>query len=331
MNADNINKYNHLAEKALNQGCISNEDKLRILDDPEIELMPLLWAAYKVRFNYFKNNVRIHILDNVQSGHCSEDCAYCAQSKNATLKEAAYPMKSEQLILKEAEEAYKAGAYRHCMVFSGRDLSENRIQKICDIVQKIKTLYPMEICVSAGMLTPEDAKRLVAAGVNRYNHNLNTSQRAYPKICSTHQYGRRVETIHRARNAGLDICSGVIIGMGESSQDILEMTDELDQVKANSVPINFFMPIPGHRIENPTALTPVYCLKVLCLFRLSLPKTELRVAGGREMHLRTLQPLSLYPANSLFAKGYLTTGGDSVEETKKMIDDLGFVLERLEK
>ncbi|MBN2735722.1 MAG: biotin synthase BioB [Spirochaetales bacterium] len=330
MNVSKFTKYSHLADQALSQGTISAEDKLRILDDPDIELLPLLWAAYEVRFHYFKNNVRIHIIDNVQSGLCSEDCAYCAQSKNATHEDAAYPMKSEELILKEAEQAYKAGAFRHCMVFSGRDVGKNRIHKICEVVKKIKALYSMEICVSAGMLTPEEARLLVEAGVNRYNHNLNTSQRAYPKICTTHQYVRRVETIHRARSAGLDICSGVIIGMEESSKDILDMTSELAEVKADSVPVNFFMPIPGHRIKNPRKLTPGYCLKVLCLFRLAMPKTELRVAGGREMHLRSLQSFALYPANSLFANGYLTTGGDSVEATKKLIDDLGFDIERID-
>jgi len=160
----------------------------------------------------------------------------------------------------------------------------------------------------------------VAAGVDRYNHNLNTSNNYYGEICSTHEYQERVRTIKTAKDKGLDICSGVILGMGETLDDIIQMISELKAVEVDSVPVNFFVPLEGHRISNYHKPTPHYCLKVLSVFHLALPQAEIRAAAGREYHLRSLQALGLYAVNSIFAQGYLTTGGDTLEATKKMID-----------
>jgi len=316
-----------LTEKSLNHGTIDDEDIRRILTGSEVELLPLLQAAYRVRHHYFGNKVKIHILHNIQSGGCTEDCKYCAQSVESGNTAAIYPMKDESEIIEGARLAYEAGAFRHCMVFSGKTMDKNRIEKVAWVVKKIKSLYPMEICVSAGLLTEEDGKKLVDAGVNRYNHNLNTSGDFYGEICSTHGYRERVSTINIAKKAGLDICSGVIIGMGESVNDILKMTRELHRVAADSIPVNFFIPVEGHRIQNPPVLTPHYCLKVLCAFRLAVPRAEIRASAGREFHMRSRQCLSLYAANSLFAEGYLTAGGDTLAATKQMIEDSGFEIE----
>jgi len=321
-------KYVELADKSLNTGTIDEEDIRWILVDNDLELLPLLQSAYRVRYAYFGNRVKIHILHNIQSGGCTEDCKYCAQSGESGNIANIYPMKDETEIIEGARLAYEAGAFRHCMVFSGRDLGQNRITKIAAVVKKIKSLYAMEICVSAGFLSEEDGKKLAHAGVNRYNHNLNTSSGFYGQICTTHDYQERFRTIITAKNASLEICSGVIIGMGETIEDVVWMIKELHRVKADSIPVNFFIPVEGHRIENPQKLTPYYCLKVLSAFRLAVPKAEIRASAGREYHLRSLQSLCLYPANSLFAEGYLTTGGDALETTKKMIEDSGFEIER---
>jgi biotin synthase len=318
-----MNPYEALARKSLANCPIDHEDIRWILTDESVHLLDLLSAAYKVRHHYFGNKVRVHIINNVQSGNCSEDCKYCAQSKDAPDQTVVYPMKTEEEILLEAKNASEAGAYRYCMVYSGRDLGRNRIADICRVVGKIKARFDMEVCVSAGFLSSEEARALKSAGVDRYNHNLNTSRDFYPEICTTHDYARRIDTINCANWSGLDICSGVIIGMGEGTNDIASILSELRRVEVKSVPINFFIPVPGHRVQ-PSGLTPHYCLKVLCLFRLALPKAEIRAAGGREYHLRSLQALCLYPANSLFSKGYLTTGGECVAETKQMIIDSGF-------
>lgn len=316
--------YLKLAEKSLLEGGISDDEVRWILTSDEVELLPLLQASYKVKHRYFGDEIKIHILNNVQSGNCSEDCKYCAQSGKSEAEAQIYPMKSEEEIIAEADYAYKSGAVRYCMVFSGRDLGKNRISTICSVVEKIKKKYPMDICVSAGFLTPEDAGKLACAGVNRYNHNINTSRSYYNSICSSHDYTKRLDTIITAKEQGLEICSGIIIGMGETPEDICRMMSQLKEVGASSVPVNFFIPIEGHRLEKVPGLTPSYCLKVLAAFRLALPAAEIRCAAGREYHLRSMQALCLYPVNSLFAKGYLTTGGDSVEQTKKLIADAGF-------
>ncbi|MCP4135274.1 MAG: biotin synthase BioB [bacterium] len=322
--------YTDLAKKSLETGTIENEDIRQILRAPDVELLPLLESVYRVRYKYYQNNVKIHILHNVRSGNCTEDCRYCAQSKESHGAIESYPVKSDDEILEAAALAHKAGAYRHCMVFSGRDLAGDRIETICRVVKQIKERYPMEICVSAGFLTAEDAERLRGAGVNRYNHNLNTSSGYYEEICTTHDYSKRVETIQTAKSKGLDICSGVIIGMGESDDDIISMIAELKQVEAKSIPINFFIPTEGHRIPEFPELTPNYCLRLLAAFRFAIPEAEIRAAAGREHHLRSQQALCLYAVNSIFARGYLTTGGDDIETTKRMIEDSGFVVEEIE-
>jgi len=323
-------RYRRLVEESLSQGTIDDEDILWILTADEVELLPLLDAAYRIRYRYFGNRVKIHILNNIQSGGCTEDCKYCAQSGAADGGAEVYAMRSEEEIVEGARRAYEAGAFRHCMVFSGRDLGERRIDRICTVVEKIKSRHPMEICVSAGFLSEADAHRLAAAGVDRYNHNLNTSSGFYGEICTTHEYQERVDTIATARACGLGICSGVIIGMGETAEDILQMARELAGAEADSIPVNFFIPVDGHRILRSQTLTPHYCLKVLCLFRFAIPQAEIRASAGREYHLRSLQSLCLYAANSLFAEGYLTTGGDTLDATRQLIEDSGFSVEGTE-
>ncbi|MBN1412314.1 MAG: biotin synthase BioB [Spirochaetales bacterium] len=319
-----------LSDKALTGEPLSQEDIRFVMNVGQEEILSLLQAAYRVRYRYFGNNVRIHVLDNVESGACSEDCAYCGQSAESGNRDAVHPFKEIKAILAEAKQAYDAQAFRHCLVFSGKELGEARIENICRVVREIKERFPMQICVSAGILSEADALKLKQAGVNRYNHNLNTSSRYYGEICTTHLFEDRVRTIKNAKSVGLEICSGVIVGMGETIDDYKLMLDELRGVGADSVPVNFFIPVPGHRVRNFSLPDPVDCLKILCLFRLGLPETEIRASAGREKYLKSLNPFCLYPANSLFTKGYLTVGGESMEQTREMIEEAGFVVERVE-
>lgn len=324
---DMYSVYADLIAQSLSTGTVDDDTLLKLITSDEIDLLPLLHAAYQVKTAYFPSTIKIQILNNVQSGHCSEDCKYCSQSNQAHNDIGPYKMKSETELLEEAAFAYNSGAVRYCMVLSGRDIGSSRVPALCTVVKKIKAKYPLEICVSAGFLTIVEAIQLVEAGVDRYNHNLNTSEVFYSEICTTHPYVVRLKTIQVAKEAGLEICSGVIIGMGESPKDIVGMVHQLQAVNAQSIPINFFIPLPGHRIKNVQALTPTYCLKILAAFRLALPKVEIRCAAGREYHLKSMQSLCLYPINSLFAQGYLTTGGDSVESTKELIEEAGFEVE----
>lgn len=327
MNKDRIKL---IEEKSFSTETISQEDIKWLLTSDEVELLSLLHSAYKVKYKTFENKIRIHILNNVQNGSCSENCSYCAQSKDSTNTAPTYPMKSEEEIIEGAKIAYESGAYRYCMVFSGKDIGNNRISKICDIVKKIKEKYKIDICISAGFLSDENAKELINAGVNRYNHNINTSPSYYKNICTSHDYKKRIETIYTAKNSGLEICSGIIVGMGESLENIIEMIEELKRLKANSIPINFFIPVEGHRVKNFQKLTPQYCLKFLAVLRLAIPNSEIRAAAGREYHMRGMQSLCLFAVNSVFANGYLTTGGDSIENTKNMIKDAGFIIDCIE-
>ena len=188
---------------------------------------------------------------------------------------------------------------------------------------------PVQVCCSLGLLTEEHAARLKQAGVDRINHNLNSSERFHPDIVSTHTYEDRLSTIRNARAVGLEICSGGIAGMGETDEDVIDLAFALRDVRPDSIPMNFLHPVDGTPMQGRKHLTPHKCLKILCLFRFLHPKTELRVAGGREFNLRSMQALALYPADSLFVGGYLTTPGMPAAEAWKMIEDLGFEVDAI--
>jgi biotin synthase len=213
------------------------------------------------------------------------------------------------------------------MVTSGRGPTDAEIEHFCEAARRITQSHPVEICVSLGLLSEAQARRLREAGVGWVNHNLNTSKRYYPEICATHSYEDRVETVRHVKQAGLSTCSGGIVGMGESDEDILDMAYAIRELAIDSVPVNFLHPIAGTPMESYRFITPLKCLKVLCLFRFLNPRSDLRAAGGREVNLRSLQALALYPANSLFVEGYLTTPGQQAMEAHRMIEDLGFEVE----
>jgi biotin synthase len=316
-----------LAERALRDEPPSPEEARRILDAEEVELLPLLHAAYLPRRRHFGRKVMVHVLNNLQNGLCSEDCGYCSQSKDSGAEIRKYPMKSDQEILAEAERAARAGASRYCMALSGRGPSLERAHRLAHLVRRIKERAPIEVCLSVGILGEEHARILAEAGLDRLNHNLNTSASHYDEICSTHTHAERVHTLAAAKKCGIEPCSGLILGMGESSHDVVEVAFQLRELEVPSIPVNFLIPIEGNPIQADGSLTPDRCLRALAMMRLVNPSAEIRVAGGREGHLRALQPLALWPANSLFVEGYLTTRGDAVADTYRMIRDAGFEVE----
>jgi len=317
--------YAKLAEDALADRVPSEAQALRLLTDPSVRLLPLLNSAYAVRHARFGDTVQVHILNNAQNGRCPEDCAYCTQAKTSEAEITDYPIKSEAEVLAEAKRAYEAGAHRYCMVFAGRGPNEKRTAVLADLVRKIKQRYPLEVCVSAGLLDDEKAQVLAEAGLDRYNHNLNTSRENYPRICTTHTYDDRVNTLRSARKAGVSTCSGLIAGMGEPPEDLVEIAFTLRELGSESIPVNFLLPFEGNVLDTPgKELTPGYCLRVLCLFRLTNPRAEVRCAAGREFHLRSMEVMCLYPANSLFLDGYLNGRGAERRRTYQMIRDAGF-------
>ena len=326
--------YRELTTTSLQGELLSDDCCKKILTASEVDLLPLLDAAYQVRKTYFQNTVQLHILNNAQNGYCPEDCHYCAQASSATADIEAYPLKPDVEILAEAERAYESGAYRYCIVMSGRGPSPKRVAHLAELIRAVKARYPIEVCLSAGLIDIEAAHTLKAAGLDRLNHNLNTSEAHYPKICSTHSYQDRMETLQAAQKVGLACCSGIIVGMGEEISDLIEVAKELRRLEVASLPVNFFLPISGTQLSEfapaqrnvSTTLTPDYCLRVLCLYRFLNPRAEIRVAAGREHYLRSMEVMALYPANSMFIEGYLNATGTATARTLQMIEDAGFTV-----
>jgi biotin synthase len=311
---------------AQSNDTLTKEHALDLLSDT-YSVWDIMSAAYWPRKRYYANQVRIHILNNSQNGHCPEDCHYCVQSKDSKVPIEKYGKKEADQLIQEAGEAYKNGAFRYCMVFSGRGPSKKRVAFLSDVIKKIKETYPIEVCLSPGLLSREDAKELAAAGLDRYNHNLNTSEGYYNSICTTHTYHDRLETLENVSHHNINICSGMIVGMGESHNDIVDVAFKLKELKVISIPINFYLYMAGNTLGPKPPITPVDACKIVGLFRLINPQAEIRLAAGREAYLQHLQPMALMAANSLFAEGYLNITGSGVIDTINLIESSGFTVD----
>lgn len=303
---------------------IDNDQAEAILAASDLELLDLISAAYRLRHHYFGNTVQLYFLVNAKSGLCPEDCSYCSQSKISSAPIEKYRMLSTDQLLDGARLAKERDSKTYCIVISGRAPSEREMTAVETVIPQIKEQFDLKICACLGLLTPENAQRLKACGVDRVNHNLNTGESHYSEICHTHTYQDRLNTLNNVRAAGLELCSGGIIGMGERPSDTVAMAMELRGLGVESIPLNFLHAIEGTPLAGQDELTPQRCLKTLCMFRFVNPASELRIAGGREKHLRSLQPLGLFVANSIFVGDYLTTRGQAPEQDYQMIRDLGF-------
>ncbi len=313
-----------LGERIRDGAACSRDEARATLRAGDRELLDVLQAAFFVRERHFGSTVTLHVLRNAKSGACPEDCAYCSQSACADTGVTEYPLQTPEELVEGARRAKELGAYRYCIVTSGRGPADAELDRLCEAVRRIKSSVEIEVCTSLGLLTDTQARRLADAGVDRYNHNLETSERFYGTICRTHTYADRVNTVQTARRAGLEICCGGLIGLGETEDDRLDLAFALRETRADSIPVNFLDPRAGTPLAARERLTPTACLRVLAMMRFVNPATEIRVAGGREACLRSLQPLALYPANSIFTEGYLTTGGQGQSRDLDMIRDAGF-------
>jgi biotin synthase len=313
-----------LAERVLEGHRLTFAEGLSILASTDRELPALLAAAYELRSRRWGNEVQLYYLRNAKSGLCPEDCGYCSQSKISSADIPKYRFNDEETLLASARQAAATKARTFCIVASGRGPSEKDVDHVVRVVQRIKAETPLNVCVCLGLLKPEQAERLAAAGVDRVNHNLNTSKRYYAEICSTHTFDDRLDTLKAVRSSGMELCSGGIVGMGEEQADVVEMALTLAELGVESIPVNFLHPIDGTPLGGKSDLTPRDCLRALCLFRFANPEAEIRIAGGRELHLRWLQPQGLYAANSMFVSDYLTTKGQRPEDDYRLIEDLGF-------
>ena len=317
-------RYQKLADAVLAGNSISRQDALSILQAPDIDLLAILAAGFRIRHQHFGKSVQLYFLMSAKSGLCPEDCHYCSQSKISTAPVPKYNILKRDQLLEAAKLAYERGAKTYCLVISARGPNERELSAVEKIVPEIKQQYDLDVCACLGLLSREQADRLKACGVDRVNHNLNTSEEHYEDICTTHTYADRVETLRNVRDAGMEMCSGGIIGMGEKHEDIVSMAFDLQELGVQSIPLNFLNAIEGTPLQGNDSLTANDCLRALAMFRFVNPDRELRISGGRELHLRSLQPLGLYVANSLFVGDYLTTKGQAPQADYDMIRDLGF-------
>ncbi|GAB1530786.1 MULTISPECIES: biotin synthase BioB [Brevibacillus] len=315
------------SRKAISKEVLTHEEAMKVLQAPDDELLLVMNEAFRVRKHFFGKKVKLNMIINAKSGLCPEDCGYCSQSIVSNAPVSKYTMLDKETLLAGAREAMNRKAGTYCIVASGRGPTEKELGQVIEAVKEIRETMPLKICACLGILSDEQATRLKDSGVHRYNHNLNTSRNHYEAITTTHTYDQRIQTVDTVKRAGMSPCAGVIIGMGESNEEIVEMAFSLRNLDADSIPINFLNAIPGTPLEDKGRTPAMKALRVLALFRFICPDKEIRVAGGREVNLRTLQPLSLYAANSLFVGDYLTTPGQEITTDHQMIEDLGFEIE----
>jgi biotin synthase len=317
--------FEALADQQLNGGQLSADDALAILSCADDELLAMVAAGARLRRRHFGDTVKVNYLVNLKSGLCPEDCSYCSQRLGSGAEILKYSWLDPDEAVAQAALGVQGGAARVCLVASGRGPSDRDVNRVADIVGRLKGDHPeVEVCACLGLLSGDQATTLRAAGVDAYNHNINTSESRYAEICSTHSYDDRLDTIEQAKGAGLSPCSGLIVGMGESDDELVEAIFALRDVGSDSIPVNFLMPFEGTPLAQTWLLTPGRCLRILTLVRFACPSAELRMAGGRELHLRSLQPLALHVANSLFLGDYLTSEGQAAQADLQMIADAGF-------
>ncbi|MCD0463498.1 biotin synthase BioB [Roseiconus lacunae] len=318
------NRFDDWADRVLSGGELTRDEARQILESDDDEILRLVDAASRIRKKHFGKTVQLYFLMNAKSGLCPEDCHYCSQSKISDAEIPKYNILKRDKLMDAARIAAEQGAKTYCLVISARGPNEREMKAVEEIVPVIKEQYGLDICACLGLLSREQADRLKACGVDRVNHNLNTGEEYYGKICTTHTYADRVETLRHVKNAGMEMCSGGIIGMGETIDDVISMAFDLKDLGVQSIPLNFLNAIDGTPLQGNDDLSPQDCLRALAMFRFVNPDRELRIAGGRELHLRSLQSLGLYIANSVFVGDYLTTKGQAPEEDYQLIRDLGF-------
>lgn len=289
----------------------------------KLPLTELILRATEVRKEFIGNKLELCSIINAKSGLCSEDCKFCAQSSRHSANIATYPLKNKEQILKAARRAKEIGADKFGIVTSGNRLTLREIDTVAESVREIKDKVDIEVCASLGALTKSHLEVLKAAGLSRYHHNIETSRRFYPQIVTTHNFEERLNTISQAQEIGLEVCSGGIIGMGETWQDRIDIACLLRDLDVNSVPINFLVPIEGTSLEG---LAPISCndaIRVICIFRIILKNKIIKVAAGRETILKDAQSSAfLAGANGMLIGGYLTIKGQGIEKDCQLLKEI---------
>jgi biotin synthase len=310
-------------KKVINGNSISFEEAEKLISTNN--LTKLAHCANIITKKFNQDKVDVESLINAKSGNCPEDCSFCAQSTFYETGITKYPLLSDEIILEKAREAQKSGSASFCLVCAYREPSQNDFEKICKIIENLKNEVNLDINVSLGFMTPERAKRLKLLGVKRYNHNLEASESFFSKICNTHDYSDRVKTARVVKEAGLELCCGGIIGMGESRKQRIELAYSLSALDPDEVPINILIRREGtpKELDN-CSIDPMDIIRTIAVWRFIMPKTILKIAGGREVHFNDGGKLALQAgANGIITGGYLTTNGNEPNKDIQMIHEIG--------
>ncbi len=317
--------WERIRSQAMSGEGIGPADALAVLSLPDSSLWRLLDVTDPVRRHFKGDGIRLCAIVNAKSGTCSEDCSFCSQSSRSSAEIPRYPLMSGEEIFRAATEAKARGMAAFSIVTSGMSLrSREELARVGDAVERIGKELGLSTCASLGTLAASDVQYLLSRGLRSVHHNLETSRSYFPNVCTTHGYDEDVATIRVAKAAGATVCSGGILGLGESAEDRVELAMTLKELDVDSIPVNFLNPIPGTPVEGRRELTPIGCLRIVAMLRLTNPSKEIVLCGGREVNLRSLQPLMFAAgATGAMAGNYLTTAGRPADEDLQMLRDLG--------
>ena len=311
-------------EKVFSGNHISVEDAKKLLDIPEENLKDLARCANEITREFNGDKVDVEQLNNIKKNACSEDCTFCGQSAFFDTGIESYQLPTPEEVVSKAKKAKEEGAESYCLVAAWRQPSSTDFQKVCKIITEINDKVGITVECSLGFLTIEQAKKLKDLKVKRYNHNLETAKSKFSEICTTHTYEDRLKTLDIAREAGLELCTGGIIGLGETREQRLELTLELARLYPEEVTINILVPVPGTPLELQTELPNSEIVRMFSVIRFLLPESVIKISGGRETNLDDSgEELLQSGANGIITAGYLTMGGNEAAKDRKMIEKIG--------
>lgn len=321
---DDVSFIYDIMKKVVDGGNVEFEEADRLLDTRHI--LTLAKCANIITRKFTGELVDVEMLINAKAGRCPEDCSFCAQSTFYDSQSGIdkYPLLPKQIIIEQAQKAKQGGANSFCLVCAYRTPSEKDFEQICDTIVELKKKVAIDVNVSLGFMTRERARRLKSIGVKRYNHNLETPESLFAQICKTHDFKDRVNTAKIVKEEGLELCCGGIIGMGETLKQRLELAFAIKSLRPDEVPINILIPRQGTPLANLPPMEPTDAIKTIAVWRFIMPKTILKIAGGRELHLKDKERLALKAgANGIITGGYLTTRGNNIEKDMTMIKEIG--------
>ena len=317
-----------LAEKIIEGHFPDSRTYHELAHVPDKDVMKMLPGADLLREHYFGDGVHLCTICNGKSGRCSEDCRFCAQSSHYRTDASVYPLMGPESLAAAGIALAETPVNRYSIVTTGRGLPAGEVKQVAEALGRVRQTG-IHTCASLGILGEEDMEVLQTAGVDRYHHNLETAGSHFSKMCGTHGFEERVETIRSAKRLGLSVCAGGIFGIGETDDQVLELAGTLRDLAVDAVPINFLVPIPGTPFEKHPRLSPLRCLKIIALFRYVLPQTEIIICGGREANLKELHPLVFFAgASGIMTGNYLTATGRPLEDDLETIDRLGLTVRK---